>query len=298
TAPSPSSALEQTVRAPGLASCSRATGRDPANGSGRPEPAKDPSHRFSLAPADDPGPLAQARNPTGLIGQCNESGGQAPDRAQGGDEAAAGPARRNARNSEALAREDQLGLQQAAQHAAPVATGAGSKLEGPAARGETAQAARARPNEVEARQPVGAPSRREISLRIEAATPAGRAKGPVAVHLVERAGRIEVRVRSADPQLRQSLQREAPALVERLESEGFRARVLPLVAESAPAGPSWSRPWPSQPAFWAEADAGRGGAGQQSWRQRDRRHDPRAGQQEDGAQQILSFRRLHDGFLD
>lgn len=79
-------------------------------------------------------------------------------------------------------------------------------------------------------------SPRELWLRVEPGRRGERAGAGVAVQVTERAGRIEVRVRTPDPGLGESLRREMPVLVERLEREGFRATALEAQAHShAPA---------------------------------------------------------------
>jgi hypothetical protein len=60
---------------------------------------------------------------------------------------------------------------------------------------------------------------REIAMRV-----AGDAEKPVDIRLSERAGKVEVAVRTQDSDLRASLQGEIGRLVENLEREGFHAK--------------------------------------------------------------------------
>lgn len=75
---------------------------------------------------------------------------------------------------------------------------------------------------------------REVWLRLRPGKAGEHGRAAVVVQLTERAGRIEVRVRTPDPALGESLRREVPALVERLEREGFRATALEAAALTAP----------------------------------------------------------------
>jgi hypothetical protein len=148
---------------------------------------------------------------------------------------------------------------------------------------------------VEPRRPE--PATREISLRVEAEPGTGRARAPVAVHVVERAGRIEIRVRSADPQLSQWLGREVPALVDRLEAEGYRSEILSVPAESGTAATRQSLP--IEPQAWMSPEresSHQGGAHPDSQQHRPRPHG-NAPEDEAGPGEISAFRRLHDGFL-
>ncbi len=80
-----------------------------------------------------------------------------------------------------------------------------------------------------------APAPQEISLRISAKPRPEASAETVALRLIERAGRIHVSVRSADPALADSLRRELPTLVEGLERGGFRSEVLEAGALAPPA---------------------------------------------------------------
>lgn len=131
---------------------------------------------------------------------------------------------------------------------------------------------------VEANAPPEAP--REVWLRIEPGQTGERGRAAVAIQVTERAGRVEVRVRTPDQALGESLRREMPALVERLEREGFRASA---VEASAPVPPSpggvlrIAQP-EAAPAF---EDEGSRGAGGQAGRQGEQREQDRA-PREDG----------------
>jgi hypothetical protein len=58
----------------------------------------------------------------------------------------------------------------------------------------------------------------------------------IELRLAERAGEIHVAVRTPDPQARQVLRSELPALVERLEQSGYRAEVFSPAAERTASG--------------------------------------------------------------
>lgn len=128
---------------------------------------------------------------------------------------------------------------------------------------------------VEANAPPEAP--REVWLRIEPGQTGERGRAAVAVQVTERAGRVEVRVRTPDQALGESLRREMPALVERLEREGFRASA---VEASAPVPPSpggvlrIAQP-EAAPAFEDEGFRGAGGQAGRQDEQRDQGRPPR-----------------------
>ena len=141
------------------------------------------------------------------------------------------------------------------------------------------------------------PANHEISLRVEADAATGRARPAVAVHVVERAGRIEIRVRSADPQLNQQLRRDIPVLMDRLEAEGLRGEILPVAAENATSATGLSRP--AEPQAWPAPDGQgprHGGAHPDPQQHRPR---PQTVAPDDEADpgEMTDFRRLHDGFL-
>jgi len=151
------------------------------------------------------------------------------------------------------------------------------------------------PPEWELRPPE--PPAHEISLRVEADPAGGRTRSPVAVHVVERAGRIEIRVRSADPQLNQWLRRDVPALMDRLEAEGFRGEILPAPADGETAGTGLSRL--VAPHEWAAPDGEgpRHGGAHPDPQQHRPRPQGNAPEEETGPGEMSAFRRLHDGFL-
>jgi|GEM_PF-2443768 len=86
-----------------------------------------------------------------------------------------------------------------------------------------------------------APPPREISLRLSSRPRPEVSAETVALRVVERAGRIHVSVRSADPALADSLRSELPALVKGLERGGFRSEI---VEPGAPAPPA--RAWAAE----------------------------------------------------
>jgi len=107
-----------------------------------------------------------------------------------------------------------------------------------------------RPDAVET--PAELPRTTDLQPGIDSVTPTGTARqislklpgsgdANVAVQLTERAGRIEVAVRSGDAQLTKSLQSGLGDLVTRLENQGFKTQAwVPLAARQAATGiSSW-----------------------------------------------------------
>jgi hypothetical protein len=83
---------------------------------------------------------------------------------------------------------------------------------------------------------------RQISLKL-----AGSGSAGVAVQLRERAGRIEVAVRSGDPQLAKSLQSGLGDLVTRFENQGFKTQAwVPAAARQTATAPSSWESGPNQ----------------------------------------------------
>ena len=111
---------------------------------------------------------------------------------------------------------------------------------------------------------------RQISLNL-----AGSGSAGVAVQLRERAGRIEVAVRSGDPQLAKSLQSGLGDLVTRLENQGFKTQAwVPAAARQTAAAAS---SWESAPSQQQQEHSGTGNGNQQRQAQGDsnQRRQPR-----------------------
>ncbi|MCS7315908.1 MAG: hypothetical protein RMI94_06225 [Bryobacterales bacterium] len=121
---------------------------------------------------------------------------------------------------------------------------------------------------------------REVWVRIEPRSAGERARPAVAVQIAERAGRIEVRVRTADPALGESLRREAPALIERLEREGFRATALETGAPVPPFPAGTLRIAPPEAAPTFEEQGSRQGGGSPTDQHGERRQHQDSAQQE------------------
>ena len=111
---------------------------------------------------------------------------------------------------------------------------------------------------------------RQISLNL-----AGSGSAGVAVQLRERAGRIEVAVRSGDSQLAKSLQSGLGDLVTRLENQGFKTQAwVPAAARQTATAPS---SWESAPSQQQQGHSGTGNGNQQRQAQGDsnQRRQPR-----------------------
>jgi len=137
------------------------------------------------------------------------------------------------------------------------------------------------------------PGRADISVLLEPRQASG--KGPVAVRLVERAGRIEVMVRSRDENLAQALREQLPSLIEGLERRGFDARVWLPVPTDRPGSSGqvgqYGPPMASEQQDWANQhpDHGR--------RQGEQRSGSEERNQRGGGSPGLSFRRIHDALI-
>lgn len=136
----------------------------------------------------------------------------------------------------------------------------------------------------------------ELSLLVSPRRATPGARPSVAVHLVDRGGRIQVLVRASDDTLAQSLRQELPSLVSQLERGGFQTESWAYA--SASAGELAPVATEREPGAASEGTGHQGrGAGQNDARQHDDQgaFQPRQGQadQEDFA----DFRRIHDAFL-
>ncbi len=183
------------------------------------------------------------REPNGPGAKAGKAGVQAAQTAgseEGGPRGAAGKAQ--ASHSTVLTSESRTEFRSDRSGAAP-----------PAERTGAAQRA-------ETLSPPEAP--REVWLRIEPAGSGGGTKPAVALQVSERAGRIEVRVRTSDQALGEALRREVPGLVERLEQEGFRAAAIEQSGPAFPAAGGGLRIEQAAAAFEEEGSreaSGRGG---------------------------------------
>ena len=118
--------------------------------------------------------------------------------------------------------------------------------------------------ETEATGPVQSQPVREISLRL-----AVTASSPVDVLVAERGGKVQVAVRTADPDLARSLQSNLGELVGHLETKGFRTDAwTPVAAQHG--GPAVGEPSTLTDSR-NHSDDSRSGGG---------RHDPRQAREE------------------
>lgn len=168
------------------------------------EPA---SHRAGPRPAG-PAPVSAGARPTG--------------RAAPGEQVATVGEREPVRTEKAA--RSQPTAAPAAEVAAPAATDAAAVRQ-PVTR--QAPLGEIRPPAVPDRAPAREPARR-IELRLSETSESG-----VSLHVVDRSGRVEVAVRTADRDLAGSLREALPALVRRMEHAGFRAEAW--APETAPA---------------------------------------------------------------
>lgn len=140
--------------------------------------------------------------------------------------------------------------------AAPPASGPMS----PGARDRTAEAAAppARTPSEAPRDQLREPAVRELSVALPAPSANGRQAEQVSLRVVERAGEVQVAVRTADPQLADALRQNLGDLVSELAGRGYRTETWqPLTASGTEASAL-----PPAAGVAPTSDAGRGFSGQ------------------------------------